>query len=55
VNGTHPDAEAACAHLEGLGDPFAPLPDDVACTEIHGGPESAHVAGWWEAEAWIWS
>ena len=47
VEGTHPDAEAACAHLEGMDDPFAPLPDDVACTEQYGGPQSAHVAGTW--------
>jgi Subtilisin inhibitor-like len=47
VDGSHPDAEAACAHLAGLDDPFAPLPEDVACTEIYGGPQSAHVAGLW--------
>ena len=47
ADGTHPDAEAACAHLEGRNDPFAPLPDDVACTEQYGGPQSAHVAGLW--------
>ena len=47
ADGTHPDAEATCAHLAGLDDPFAPLPDDVACTEQYGGPQSAHVAGIW--------
>jgi Subtilisin inhibitor-like len=47
VEGSHPDAAAACAHLTGLDDPFAPLPDDLACTEIYGGPQSAHVAGQW--------
>jgi hypothetical protein len=47
VDGTHPHAEAACAHLAGLDDPFAPLPEGVACTEIYGGPQSAHVAGHW--------
>lgn len=50
ADGTHPDAEAACAHLKGLEDPFAPLPADVACTEIYGGPQSAHIAGLWGGE-----
>ncbi|TFV90821.1 hypothetical protein E4P40_06900 [Blastococcus sp. CT_GayMR20] len=47
VSGSHPDAEAACAHLAGLDDPFASLPADVVCTEQYGGPQSAHVAGLW--------
>lgn len=46
-DGTHPDADAACALLAGLDDPFAPLPADVACTEQYGGPQSAHVTGVW--------
>lgn len=50
ADGTHPDADAACAHLTGLDDPFAPLPDDVACTEQYGGPQSAHIAGVWAGE-----
>ena len=50
VEGTHPQAEAACAHLAGLDDPFAPLPDDVACTEQYGGPETARVTGRWHGE-----
>ncbi|WP_209309173.1 SSI family serine proteinase inhibitor [Blastococcus sp. CT_GayMR16] len=50
AEGTHPDADAACAHLAGLDDPFAPIPDDVACTEQYGGPQSAHVAGLWGNE-----
>jgi hypothetical protein len=44
---THPDAGAACAALEALDDPFAPLPDDMACTEIYGGPQEARVTGSW--------
>jgi hypothetical protein len=44
---THPDPEAACAALEALDDPFAPLPDDMVCTEIYGGPEQARVTGTW--------
>jgi hypothetical protein len=50
VEGTHPEAEAACAHLAGLEDPFAPLPDDFVCTEQFGGPQTAHVTGRWDSE-----
>jgi hypothetical protein len=50
ADGTHPDAEAACAHLAATEDPFAPIPDDVACTEQYGGPQSAHIAGLWLGE-----
>ena len=50
ADGTHPDAEAACAHLTAMEDPFAPIPDDVACTEQYGGPQSAHIAGLWGGE-----
>jgi len=46
----HPDGEAACEHLESLDEPFAPLPDDVACTEQYGGPQTAHVVGRWSGE-----
>ena len=48
-DGEHPDAAAACAHLEGLDDPFAPLPTDMACTEQYGGPETATITGRWTA------
>jgi hypothetical protein len=48
--GDHPDPDAACAHLEGLEEPFAPLPTDMACTEQYGGPETAHITGRWHAE-----
>jgi hypothetical protein len=50
ADGTHPDAEAACAHLAATEDPFAPIPDDVACTEQYGGPETARVTGRWHGE-----
>jgi uncharacterized protein YceK len=46
----HPDPDAACAHLEELDDPFTPLPDDVACTEQFGGPQTARVTGRWDGE-----
>ena len=47
AEGTHPDAAAACAHLQDMADPFAPIPADVACTEQYGGPQTAHIAGVW--------
>ncbi len=50
VEGTHPAAEVACAHLSGMDDPFAPIPDDLMCTEQYGGPQTAHVTGRWGGE-----
>ncbi len=50
VEGSHPAAEAACAHLRTLDDPFAALPSDVMCTEQFGGPQTAHVLGRWNGE-----
>ncbi|MGY1814216.1 SSI family serine proteinase inhibitor [Blastococcus sp. SYSU D00820] len=46
--GDHPAAAAACARLAGLEDPFAPIPGDVACTEVYGGPQTARVTGTWQ-------
>jgi hypothetical protein len=45
--GTLPDAAAACTHLAALADPFAPLPTDVACSQVFSGPQKAHVTGRW--------
>jgi hypothetical protein len=50
VEGSHPRAEEACAHLDGMTDPFAPLPADVMCTEQYGGPQTAHITGRWRGE-----
>ena len=50
VEGSHPRAEAACAHLDGMTDPFAPLPEDRMCTEQYGGPQTAHITGRWRGE-----
>jgi hypothetical protein len=50
VEGDLPDAEAACAHLDGLEEPFAPLPADAVCTQQYGGPQTAHVTGLWRGE-----
>ena len=50
VQGTHPDAEAACAHLLATQEPFAPVPADAFCTEQYGGPQTATVTGRWAGE-----
>ncbi|MGY1749451.1 SSI family serine proteinase inhibitor [Modestobacter sp. SYSU DS0511] len=47
VEGDLPDAETACAHLEGLADPFAPVPADAVCTQQYGGPQTARITGLW--------
>ena len=49
-SGSHPEPEAACAHLAAMDDPFAPLPGDVACTQQYGGPQAANVLGRWAGE-----
>jgi hypothetical protein len=43
--GTLPDAAEACSKLESLDDPFAPVPKDVACTQVYGGTQEADVRG----------
>jgi hypothetical protein len=45
VGGNLPRAAAACARLAGLQAPFAPLPKDVMCTQVYGGPQQALVTG----------
>jgi Subtilisin inhibitor-like len=50
VEGSHPQAQAACDHLAGLERPFAPLPADVVCSQQYGGPETARVIGRWGGE-----
>ena len=45
VGGTHPQRAKACARLSALANPFAPVPKDMACTEIYGGPQEALVTG----------
>lgn len=51
VQGSHPQAEQACARLDSLDQPFAPLPADQICTEQYGGPQTATVTGLWRGEA----
>jgi hypothetical protein len=50
VEGSHPDPDAACRHLSGLSDPFAPVDDLAVCTQQYGGPQTAHVEGRWAGE-----
>ena len=49
--GTLPRPEEACAKLDGLGrEAFDPVPENVACTEIYGGPQVASVEGIFRGE-----
>ena len=43
--GTLPLPARACRRLAPLEKPFAPVPKDVACTQIYGGPQIAIVSG----------
>lgn len=45
AGGTHPQAQKACARLAATPNPFRPVPRDVMCTEVYGGPEEALVTG----------
>jgi len=47
AGGDHPDAAGACAALAALPDPFRPVPKDMACTMVYGGPQTATVQGRW--------
>ncbi|WP_346623342.1 SSI family serine proteinase inhibitor [Blastococcus montanus] len=50
AEGSHPQAEAACEHLRGMSEPFAPVPEDAVCTQQYGGPQTARITGQWAAE-----
>jgi hypothetical protein len=48
-DGTHPDPKAACRALETNGAAaLPPVPEDKACTQIYGGPETASISGTWQ-------
>jgi hypothetical protein len=49
-SGDLPDPDAACAGLAELMDPWSPVPDDVVCAEIFGGPQTLKVTGSFGAE-----
>ena len=51
AGGTHPDPAAACEILAAHGaKALPPVPKDVACTEIYGGPDKATVSGTWRGQ-----
>ncbi|MGH3016510.1 MAG: SSI family serine proteinase inhibitor, partial [Gaiellaceae bacterium] len=41
AGGTHPRPAEACEALRANADALAPLPPDLMCTQIYGGPEEA--------------
>jgi Subtilisin inhibitor-like len=45
AGGTLAHAAAACAKLDAMRAPFAPVRKGVACTQIYGGPDVARVTG----------
>jgi hypothetical protein len=45
VGGTLPRRSEACRRLAAVKRPFAPVPKEMACTAIYGGPQVARVAG----------
>ncbi len=46
VGGTHPRRVGSCRELARLGSrAFRPVPPDMACTELYGGPQQAIVSG----------
>jgi hypothetical protein len=46
--GTHPTPAAACAVLAAKGrTALPPVPKDMMCTQIFGGPQTAKITGTW--------
>ena len=45
AGGDHPDAEQACAAIEGHRSALNPVPKDRMCAQVYGGPEKATVTG----------
>ena len=45
LGGTLPHRAQACRRLSRMTQPFRPVPADVACTQIYGGPQRALVTG----------
>jgi hypothetical protein len=48
--GDHPDPTGACSQLAAAEQPFTPLPTDIMCTEIYGGPATAKITGMWDGQ-----
>ena len=53
VPGTGTEPTRACARLDELVRPFAPVPRGSVCTEIYGGPQTARVTGTFKGRS-IW-
>ena len=54
AGGTLPRAAAACRRLATLERPFAPVPKDIVCSQIFGGPQVARVTGTFERRrVWV--
>jgi hypothetical protein len=51
AGGTHPAAEAACRALAANERALRPVPPDVGCTQIFGGPQVARVTGTYRGNA----
>ena len=54
AGGTLPRAATACRRLAAVERPFAPVPKDVGCTAIYGGPQVARVTGTFERRR-VWA
>ena len=50
TGGDHPDAEQACAAIEGQRSALNPVPKDRMCAQVYGGPQKATVTGTWRGE-----
>lgn len=48
AGGNHPSPAQACKALEQAKEPFAPVPQDMVCTEIFGGDQTATIKGTWQ-------
>ena len=48
---TGTEERAACEQIESLSGAFDPLPADVVCTQVYGGPEQILIRGTWAGES----
>ena len=48
--GSHPHPATACASLDRARNPFAPVPHNVMCSMIYGGPQTASITGNWKGK-----
>jgi hypothetical protein len=54
TGGTLPARVAACRKLNSLSAPFRPIPKDVVCTALYGGPQVARITGRFRGQR-IWA